>query len=92
MDQQQNDLGTMFQAWTQWAGLAFSVTVFFAATLGLILSLISFVNMFRHVRERSGDPGGSGVPFGHLLAVIIAGLISMSGLIFGMASLLWSPA
>ena len=85
------NLGTLFQSWTSWAGLGFSVLVLAASVLGLVLSLVSFINMFRHVRERGGDPTGAGFPVGHILAVMIAGLISVSGVVCGLASLLWSP-
>lgn len=82
------DLGDLFQAWTAWAGWAFSITILGLSVLGLVLSLTSFIRMAGHVREN----GGSEVPWGHIMAVMIAGLISVSGLVYGFASLLWNPA
>ncbi len=89
MESNDSDLGDLFQAWTEWAGWAFSLTILGLSVIGLALSLTSFVRMYRHVQE-SGGMGGVEVPWGHIMAVMIAGLISVSGLIFGMSSLLWS--
>ncbi|WP_299592571.1 hypothetical protein [uncultured Tateyamaria sp.] len=91
MDGDKN-LGTLFQSWTVWTGWGISVLILGAGVLGLVLSLASFVNMFRHVQEQDGSPKGMAIPVGHILAVIIAGMISVSGVWYGVMSLLWSPA
>lgn len=88
MEEESRDLGDVFQAGTAWIGLAFTVIIIGLSVLGLAMSLNSFIRMARHVREN----GGEDVPWGHIMGVILAGLISVSGLIYGFASLLWSPA
>lgn len=86
------NLGDVFQAWTGWLGTAFSIVILGSAVLGLVLSLTSFVNMFKHVREHGGDPSGGGFPVGHMFAVAVAGMISVIGVIYGISSLAWSGA
>lgn len=89
--EEDRNLGTMFQAGTAWAGWAFSVTVIFLSVAGLLLSLQSFIRMYQHVRDNAGAGTGAEWPVGHIIAVILAGLLSVSGLILGFASLLWNP-
>ena len=86
--EEDRDLSDLFQAWTEWTGWAFSLTIIGLAVLGLAMSLTSFIRMARHVRENGGDD----VPWGHIMGVMLAGLISVAGLIYGFASLLWNPA
>jgi hypothetical protein len=92
VEEEGKNLGDVFQEWTAWLGTAFSLVVLGAALIGLTLSLVSFVNMFRQVRERGADPTGGGFPLGHMFAVIVAGMISVSGVIYGLMSLVISPA
>lgn len=88
MEEEARDLGDLFQAWTEWTGWAFSLTILGLSVLGLAMSLTSFIRLAGHVREQGGDE----VPWGHIMAIMIAGLISVAGLIYGFASLLWVPA
>lgn len=88
MEDDTRTLADLFQAWTAWLGLAFSVAVIAFAVLGLALSLTSFVRMFNQMRERARDE----IPWGHMMGVVIAGFVSVMGLVYGLSSLLWSPA
>lgn len=89
--EEDRNLGDMFQAWTAWTGWAFSLTVIGLSVFGLALSLMSFIRMYQHVRDNSGAGTGAEFPIGHIIAVILAGLICVTGLVYGMASLLWNP-
>lgn len=91
MEEDGSTLADLFRAWTAWTGWAFSLTVIGLSVFGLALSLMSFIRMYRHVQESNGAPGGSGIPFGQIFAVLIAGLICVSGLVYGFSSLLWNP-
>lgn len=88
MEDENRDLGDLFQAWTEWTGWGFSIAIIGLSVLGLFMSLTSFIRMAGHVQENGGDD----VPWGHVLAIMIAGLTSVSGLVYGLASLLWNPA
>jgi hypothetical protein len=84
-----NTLGDLFQEWTDWTGLAFSVGLIACAVLGLALSLNAFIVLFRRVAE---NPAQVEVPWGPLAGIMLAGMVSVVGVFYGVASLFWSPA
>lgn len=88
------DLGDLFIEWTGMTETLISVIIFGLGALGLAFSLMSFMNLYGAVKD-SADQGmmsSQQSPVWHMLAIIVAGLVSVSGLIWGFSSLVFSSA
>lgn len=88
------DLGDLFIEWTGMTETLISVVIFGLGALGLAFSLMSFMNLYGAVKD-SADQGmmsNQQSPLWHMIAIIVAGLVSVSGLIWGFSSLVFSSA
>ena len=90
-DESSNDLGDMFIAWTAQTELLVLFAIFGLGALGLTFSLMSFMNLYGAVKDSDGSGrGGQQSPVFHMLAIIVAGFVSVSGLVWGGASLVFA--
>lgn len=93
MEHDNQTLGDVFIAWTGMTETLITSVIIFLGLLGLVLSLISFVNLYGSIKESDqGMMQGEQSPAWHMLGIIVAGLVSVSGLIWGMSSLIFSSA
>lgn len=88
------DLGDLFIEWTSMTETLISVVIFGLGALGLAFSLMSFMNLYGAVRDSAeqGMMSSQQSPLWHMIAIIVAGLVSVSGLIWGFSSLVFSSA
>ena len=93
MNPDETDLADMLISWTGMTVTWISIVIFALGAIGLFMSFSSFMNLYGSVKNSAEQSMmGRESPLWHLLGIIVGGLISVSGLIWGFSSLVFSSA
>ena len=80
-------LDRLFQIWTDQIVFIVDLAILGAGVLGLVLSLAAFVR----AHDAAQDPSGNANPLYHMIAAGVGGFVSVSGVVWGLSSLIFLP-